>query len=274
MTVYIEYVLIDNFVIDYLMLKATFATTGKNVVKRWLFLSSFLGAVIALIYPLIQVHTAILTCIKICSGLLMVLISTRFSSPKSYYVHAVLFFFYTFLTGGVITGVFEIFNIPKNSEINIAFMAIFVYAVICAVMGVVKYVYRRKDVVSVTCRVDITAFGQMKIAKGFFDTGNGLYDGDSPVIICNKKFAEYFLFCDLSNKKIKKITVNTVNGKEDKFAFKIDSIKIYNGTRPNIYNNVVMCIADNIGEGYDVILHPALARMVDDEIDSKIKKVS
>ena len=54
MIVYIEYVLIDNFIIDYLMLKATFNLTGMPVKKRRLFLCAFLGAAIALMYPLMQ----------------------------------------------------------------------------------------------------------------------------------------------------------------------------------------------------------------------------
>ena len=74
--------------------------------------------------------------------------------------------------------------------------------------------------------------------------------------------------------KLKSITVDTVNGKMQKYAFKTDSVKIYNGTTVNIYNNVILCIAGNVGEGYDLILHPALSDKENYEYIKQVKSVS
>ena len=140
MIVYIEYVLIDNFVIDYLMLKATFTTTGKRYKKGRLFLCAFLGAIIALVFPLIKVHSVILIAIKVLSGILIILISNDYQKKKDFYVHALLFFWYTFLTGGVIIGVFNILGLNYSSEISIALMVIPVYFVLSACIHVIKFI--------------------------------------------------------------------------------------------------------------------------------------
>lgn len=274
MGVYIEYVLIDNFVIDYLMIEATFATTGLRYSRVRLFLCAILGAVIALIYPLLQVHAVILTAVKILSGLLIILLANNYKKIKTYYVNALIFFGYTFLTGGAIMGLFNIFSIHYSTESSIALMFIPAYAVIRAVVGVVKHIYRQKDVMCAVRECEMTAFGITISARGFVDTGNAIFDEDSPVIFITKDLAMRFLSGKIKDIKFKKLTVGTVNGKAEKMAFKIETIKIYNGTTVNIHNNVTSCIVNDIGEGYSVILHPALIRGNCYEVDRKIKKVS
>ncbi len=274
MIVYIEYVLLDNFVIDYLLLKATFATTGKKYSKGRLFLCAFLGAIVALLYPLLDVNRIILTAVKVCAGLLIVLLSANFNSKKEFYIHTVLFFFYTFLTGGAIIGVFGVLGMDYSGEVSIALMIIPTYLLITCMVGVVKYIYRRKDVMSNVVDVQITVLGVSVCGRGFFDTGNAVYDGDSPVVFCSGKFAKNFIKDSVIGVKLKKIMVDTVNGKSQKYALKTDNIKIYQGTNVNIHNNITLCIVGNVCDGYDVILHPALLNKENYEDIEQIKSVS
>ena len=270
MTVYIEYVLLDNFVIDYLLLKATFATTGKKYSKGRLFLCAFLGAVIALLYPLLKVNQIILTAVKVLSGLLIILISNKFEKVKEYYIHTVLFFTYTFLTGGAIIGVFGVLGIDYSTEVSVALMIIPVYILISCCICVIKYIYRRKDVMSSVVEVEITAFDVSVKGRGFFDTGNAVYDQDSPVVFCSTRFASGLIKDNFSKIRLKKIIINTVNGQSEKYALKTDVIKIYKGTNVNIHYNITLCITSDVGEGYDVILHPAF---LEKESYEDIKKV-
>ena len=156
MTVYIEYVIIDNLIIDYLMLKATFALTGITPSRGRLFLSAFFGSAVALLYPLLEVSAVILTLVKIFTGLTIMLFASSYKSVKSYYINVLVFFGYTFITGGAIIGLFSIFNIPYSSEYSVALMAVPVYFVLRALSELVKFVYRRKDVVSLVYSVSLT----------------------------------------------------------------------------------------------------------------------
>ncbi len=276
MTVYIEYVLIDNFIIDYLMLKASFALTATSVSRARLFFCAVLGAIFALFYPLISVHTVILTAIKICFGLLMVILAGKFKSKKAFYTTTIVFFCYTFLTGGAVIGIFNLLNLPYSSEISIAIMVIPVYFVFRGISAVVKFLYRQKNINCYIYKVEITAFGITKTGKGFFDTGNELYDGDKPVIVCEKRFAQEFLAGSLASIKLKKLLVSTINGQEENIAFNIEQIKIYNSDEPNIFNNITLCVSKkSVGRNYDVILNTALkGEKYNEQAVIKTKKIS
>ena len=276
MTVYIEYVIIDNVVIDYLMLKATFALTGIRSSRGRLFLCSFFGAAVALIYPLIESVTAISVVLKILSGLLIVCLAAKYNTVKSYYINAVVFFCFTFLTGGAIIGVFSILSIPYSAELSVALMAIPAYFIIRAVSEVLKFVYRRKDVVKLTYKLDLTLLGRVVPAVGFLDTGNALYDGDNAVIVTDKKFFLALAGDNLIKLKLKKLTVKTVLSSGENFAVSLDELKIYIEDKVNIYNNVtLLVVSKGVGEGYDVILHPALFRSsYDESLVEKVKEVS
>ncbi len=275
MTVYIEYVLIDNFIIDYLMLKASFLLTASSESRARLLFCAFLGAIFALFYPLISVHSVILTLIKVCFGLLLVLLAGKFKRKKDFYVTAIVFFVYTFATGGAIIGVFNLFGIPYSSEVSVALMVIPVYFIFTAITKVAKFLYRQKDVNCYIHDVEITAFKTTIKCKGFFDTGNELYDGDKPVIVCDKKLAKTFLEKNIANLKLKKITVNTVNGERENIAFDISEIKIYYLNKVNIFNNVTLCVtSQSVGRNYDIILHSALKENCNEQANIKAEKAS
>ena len=258
MTVYIEYVLLDNIIIDYLLLKATFAITCKKVSRGRLFLCAVLGAVIALIYPLIETVAIILTAIKLLGGLLIVLLSACFDGAKDFYVSLVLFYLLTFVSGGAITGVFNLLNLSPSKEISVAVMFLPVYVVIKSIISVVKFLYRKKNIISNVIKVEMTLFNNTISALGFMDTGNCLTDGLEPVIVISKKAFDALSGENLLKIKFKSLEINSVNAVSNVLSFKIDCLSLYFTEMPNIYNNVRACVAPNgTGNGYDVILHPA-----------------
>jgi len=276
MTVYIEYVLIDNFVIDYLLLKATFTLTRTAYKKVRLFLCAILGAAFALALPVIVLNTVILTLIKLAFGLLLVLIAATFKSAKSYYINALTFFGFTFLTGGAIIGIYSLLGLDYSGEISIAVMAVPAYLLIKAISELVSFVYKRKEVVSETYDCELTLGDTTLKLKGFFDTGNGLYDGDSPVCVCDKKTALKLLGGSFSLPEMKYISFSTVSGKDKNLSLKLDKIVIYTEDKENVYYNVTLMVAKGgVSVDYDVILHPALRGGGNEVKDNRrVKKVS
>ena len=55
MTVYIEYVIIDNFIIDYLLLKTSLVLSGANAQRARLLFCAVLGVGFSLLLPIISV---------------------------------------------------------------------------------------------------------------------------------------------------------------------------------------------------------------------------
>lgn len=276
MTVYIEYVFIDNFVIDFMLLKATFALTGNRCGKGRLLFCSALGGIFALLYPLFSVHAVLLAVIKLAFGLLLLLLAGSYRSAKNFYINGAVFFGLTFLTGGAVIGVFSLLGLDYSAEYSVAIMFIPVYFAVKSLSAVVRYLYRRKDTAALIYDCEFSVGGVVISGKGFIDTGNGLYDGDSPVIICGKSFAQRFFRENFRLPELKYLEFSTVSGKDRMLSFKLDIFKIYIDGRENIFNNVTLCVAKaGTGVDYDVILHPSFKEIKDAcNSQTKTEKVS
>ena len=274
MIVYIEYVLIDNLVISYLLLKATFVLTGNKVSKGRLFLSSIFGTGMAFIYPLIS-NQIISFAIKILTAIVMILLGFSTKAIRSYYIALITFLALTFMTGGAITALTNLFSIDESNEILIAVVVLPAYILIKALTELVKYFYRRKRIENYTCPCELKIKDQVLTVKGFVDTGNNLYDGDKPVVICDINLAKELIFSLVPLPKIKELEFRTVSGIDKMKAVDLDEIKIFYSKDMHINNNVTLGISRNgVGEGYDIILHPALVEGKENESNIDIKKVS
>lgn len=272
MSIYIEYAVIDNLVIDYFLLEATFFTFRKPVKKARLFLLSILGTIIAIVYPLINAHAIIIVSIKVLTGLLLPLLAVKYQSLKEYFICTAIFFGYTFLTGGGIYAIYSLFNV-KLTEIPVAICFVPAFFIIKFLTRVVSYVFKKSKITKFTYKVELTFNKKTVECVGFLDTGNGVYDNNNPVIVCGKTFFKQFIDGDFYKIKSKKILSQTVNGCAENLAFEIEQIKIYNGKDVHISNNVTLMVVKNVGDGYQLILHPALIKESYEDY-SKIKKVS
>ena len=266
MTVYIEYVIIDNFVIDYMLLKLSLALVGKNVSRKRLVISSALGAMFALLMPMIKTNDIVLVIIKSLVGSVMVVVVSRYKSFNSYLATLAIFMLLTFCIGGAVIGIYNVLGINYSSEVSIATMFLPCYIVIRLVKGSIRAVRQRRQIESFSYRFKVYAFGRVEKGVGFMDSGNMVYDEISPVVFCSKEFAQKFLVCK-GFKFSKSLRIDTVNGESYKKCFKTEKIVLYFKDKPNIYNNVTVCISESIKKEFcDIILHPAL---IGEEYDRK-----
>ena len=257
MTVYVEYVLIDNFFIDFMLMKTAFSITGKTVSRGRIIACSVLGAVFALLYPLITENAFIITAAKILFGLLLTFIAAKFSCLKDYVTFTAVFMGLTFFTGGAVIGAFSVLGIDYSSEYSVALMVLPVYIAFTGIKRIIRYFYRKKDAFAGVVDAEIVFCGKTVRIRGFFDTGNGLYKDFSPVVLVSKKALTPFIN-PLFFKNARSVDVKTVNNSERKICFKPDFIVIYSGGKKNIYNNVAVAVTGQTFDGYDAILHPAL----------------
>ncbi len=260
MTVYIEYVIIDNVIIDYLLLKATFVFTGFSSRKCRLFLCAFLGAIISLVFPLVEINGLILTSLKIMSGLLILLLANNYKSFNAFFRCTIVFFLLTFLSGGAVTGLYNLLGISLGTESVVASVILPVYLVLKLLSKTIIYLCKRVNVVKFCYDLELTHNGKSIKAKGFLDTGNNLYYKENAVILCSKDFAKEFLGDSVANTKFSKIRLSTVAGEKTNLCFKVDKLILYIQNKEHIFNYVTVCIADFDSEEYQLILHPALLK--------------
>ena len=275
MTVYIEYVLIDNFIIDYALLKVALNLNGIKV-KRWrLFCCAFLGAGLSLVYPLLDFSLLISLFVKLLSGGLLVMLSAKFKSVKQGYKTALTFILLTFAVGGGIIAVFSAFNLSYGAEISVALMFLPAFLLIKFSVSVVRFLVRKGEILvyETTCEITLKK-GETIECKGFLDTGNAVYFRGSPVVMANKEFAINIMAKCLP--KTYQIFYSTASGKAETSVFFLPRIKIYLGKDEHIINGVYMGVAkERISDSCDLLLHPDMIKEIDnDKRICQVEKVS
>ena len=274
MTVYIEYVIINNLIIDFLLLKATFIFTGNPYKGRRLFLCAFLGAIISLVFPLVSFGGVLLTCLKVMSGLLIILLASRYKGLNGFVKCAVIFFCLTFLSGGAMYGIYNLFGVTIGTEFVAIFTFLPVYLIIKLARKVFVYLSKRANAIKLCYEVKLFYKDKSIKARGFLDTGNNLYDKENAVILCSSEFAKEFLGDSIINVKFNKITLSTVAGQSLNPSFRLDKFILYIGEKEHIFNYVTVCIANLKTGDYQIILHPALIKEQGIESNRFFEKVS
>ncbi len=256
MTVYIEYAVLDNFIIDWLLFRYTLLLVGVKGKKGRLFLCALFGTAFAVALPLSALPFWAELLLKMLSGLLLVLWLARYPSVKKYFAAVGVFLLLTFLTGGALTALFQLFP-TIDTELCVGMILGGTWGIASGSYRALRFLYRRKEVYRYVLDCELTLKGKTVFARGFVDTGNRLYDGDRAVAICSARFA-LALTDDFTERKY--IEVGTVNGREKILAFPIDRLLIYRGDKPNIYENITLGLTDRTDfDAYDVLLPSVVA---------------
>ncbi len=269
MTVYIEYAILDNLIINYLLIKTATRCALVKTNFLWLILASLLGTAVAVILPLFNLDNLFLLIIKIALAFLITLVGGKYISIKKYFFTVFLFTFFTFLCGGFIIALFNLAMIDYenyfisgyDSAVPIGVTALLVYlaskGVVLAVTKLLKERNLRPFLRSCAIIIDKKKF----VVKGFIDSGNGLYDTKSglPIIVCSNSLFEKLKRNNVK-KSVSKINFDTVSGTSQMELYVIDRLLIYNGIKVNIFNNVLIGVSPFgfNSNSYELLLHPSL----------------
>ena len=193
MTVYLEYAIIDNLVINTLLLWFVFRTIKQAAPKWKILLSAVVGTAFALVLPLIQVQipqgaggAVAVVAIKIFVGALMVFI-VQYKSLTRYILFLLLFLAYTFALGGAIYGVTHATSaLPKAFAsvpigVFIGSAAVFLWVL----SKLIKFLNVRHSINNYLRDVIITYKDNKFKITSYLDTGNRLVDpkSNAPVVI-------------------------------------------------------------------------------------------
>ena len=113
MTVYIEYAILDNFIIDWLLFRYTLLFLGLKVRKGRLFFCALAGTAFAVALPLVVLPGWAELALKGISGALLVLWLAKYPSARKYCAALGVFFLLTVLTGGALTAFFNLFQVVR-----------------------------------------------------------------------------------------------------------------------------------------------------------------
>lgn len=194
MKVYIEIILIINFIIDFILLFGVCLILRRQTNLKRLLLSSLVGS-ITMISMFYNIDGIYLFFIKLITSFVMVVICCNFVSIK--YSLKNIFYLYTLsiiLGGGIYLISIEI--ISKYSELNFLSNGIYFNFILLLILSpLIIYIYIKqikqiKNVYSNYYNIDIYLKDKTKTSlTGYLDTGNHLVDPykNRPIILVNKK---------------------------------------------------------------------------------------
>ena len=238
MNVYVEYVVLDNFVIDSLLLLAV-AMTLRISYKWWrIALGGGVGAACAVVS--VFVSGVWLYLLKAACLISMCVVAVGFG--KKLFWHILLTLAYTFVLGGAVIGLFNLFQIDYvngDGQFYEMKVPLFVYVLAVALVAflcysIVIYVKNAKKLTPYRIKVQIE-LDKSYVVDGFCDSGNSLYYNGVPVCFVTKSFkglADYFVTQTLCGRVVT-IDVATVAGTQKVSA--VEGKITVKGEQRNIY---------------------------------------
>lgn len=270
MEVYVEYAVIDNLVMDFLLIRFTLKIIKNRSKLIMQILSSSVGTFFAVVSPIYIKNGVLFFLLKILVGFLMPLIFAKYTSVKKYLISVFTFLSLTFLFGGVIIAVFTLADISYDnyfisnydSVIPIGVTALISYLFARILFFGVKEFFKVKETSSFF-RKCVICVGKVKIKTlGYIDSGNFLHDDKSgiPIIVSSKSFIKKIRESGAKLTYFKDLKTDTVNGDGNMKLFLVDKILIYNGYKVSIFENILLGEghAENFMSGeFELLLNPS-----------------
>ena len=270
MTVYLDLLILDNFVADFALLYLAVKTV-KGKARFWrLFATAAFGTLLAVGYTIFNLYytlpVAVAVFVKYGVAATLPVLAAKYKRKSTTFLAVGAFLAYMFALAGLLTALFA------DSEINGGGGAL-TYTIrgipsgvlIGCVVGfvwlarkTVAKLAKRKKVNALTAECALCFRGNRVFANAFFDSGNLVTAPDgSFVAVADRALVVRLLGENLfsGNTRVIRIPVHTVNGKSMMTAFKIEHLEIYCGKQTNIIEDVMLGISpDGVRGEYDLIL--------------------
>lgn len=286
MIVYIEQVLIDNFIINFFIILTLKAVLRAKFKKINITLSSLLGSIIALILPLFQFTFIFNTLIKILLSLTMVSILKKYKKFKEFILYYITFILTTFVYGGAC--MFLLSSFDKNFvasnystySLPLGVITVIIFFIMLIIKNVFKNFYRRKQVNNFVYNVRLYNNQKCDDLTLFLDSGNNLVDNitNKPITIIDfnslKQILEDLTITDIILNKTDKINkifknvhllnVSSIgNNKNRILVVEIERLEIYLENKVHIINNAIvgLTLKRFINDlGYSGLLSPKILK--------------
>ncbi|MBR4124426.1 MAG: sigma-E processing peptidase SpoIIGA [Clostridia bacterium] len=243
MTIYVEYIIIDNIVINTLILLLTKTILKHNTSKKRILFGALLGTVVSLFSPLLP--AVICNIIKIPLGLCMILVAFKSKNVKNLMISFAVFTICTFVFGGACFGIMQVLGIEViiNNGISYTYkfpvgaVLLVCFVTYVAIKNIVLYLYQKKKQHEFYYDTTLCENNKKISVTAFLDTGNKLVVDEKSVSIINYKtfnmlypkisLADILLKKSLSLKNEKYIEIQSIDGNKNSIlTFEIDGLYI------------------------------------------------
>ena len=227
MTIYLDYIFIENLLIDYILLYETGYISKINFRNRNLLASSIIASVYIVIMMYFNIGKFNLVICKLLLVNIMVYISFKPIRLNEYVKYIIIFLLVNVVNVGSVIVITMIFNLSEATGILkiITYVISFIIAKILMVCmwNIYKREIKNDDLIY---DVNIHINGKVYKYKAFLDTGNNVfsYSNNLPVIFAELKDKQ--ILKEIENKEYFYINTITLSNKSEKKAYVLDEVEI------------------------------------------------
>ena len=194
MEIVVEYVLIDNIVINFLILYLSALVLRLEKRKLRLFIAACFGAIFSLITPLLSLPTWLMIAYKVLLGLVIARLGLKTNGFKKNALAFSVFLIMTAAVGGACMGIVFLFGGKMENgflsvyemELPVGVVLLMCSLVCFGIARVIKAIGRRKLIGNFIFQGEISNKGKTTKFDVFLDSGNALFDVPFEKIITKK----------------------------------------------------------------------------------------
>lgn len=252
MVVYIEYALLENFLLDFVLLRLAFYASKVAVSGKRVCFSALLGAIFALLFPFLVLPIWLAVALKIAVGALFCLLAFgKIRNGKEwgrYALSTVFFFAFTFAFGGALTALLP--SVPAKGLVGIGFALLTLLGVLF-----VRKLYEKRAVERFVYACTVKNGKKSARVSAFYDSGNTARYKNRPVCILSPDIAwelwgeEMF---ETTGQVRDEMQISTLNGTRKTRLYKGKLTVEKETTVDEVYFAVS---ANMLSRGYSLLLH-------------------
>lgn len=285
MVFYIEFVVLDNIVMDYLIFYLMGFTCKYKFKKIRLFIACILGVLCAFFMPYLISLRWLLIMYKIVFSIVIVLSLRQYKKLKTFVFYLGIFWLYTFVLGGVILGMLNLFSINYslngvfmyNFELPISILLILAVVMVWLLKNVIKAIRVQLQTSNYMYKIKLIDGDNSVVATGFLDSGNNVQKGSSGVNIISfevfQKLHKEISIDKIIMRKVDKnclkdlsyINISGLSGNDKFLSFTIDKMIIEN----KVFENVVVAVMLKEFENFDCILSNNYVGVFNEKVNVK-----
>lgn len=225
MEIYIEYALLENFLFDFALLYLAIRAAKVPVCIWRMALSAGVGAVFAVIFPLLILPKTLAYVLKFSVGFLMCVLPFKSLKTKKdrgmYALTSIFFFVFSFFFGGVLSAVTRDFfqdSVPQGIVI-VGFSLLIAFSVYW-----IGKLHKKRQIYAFLYDCELI-FAEKKVkTQGFWDSGNLAMKDNLPVcFVCPSLFYDVFLediFQKERGQVCDEVQIQTLAGKKNVRLYK------------------------------------------------------
>ncbi len=250
MKIYLEYVFIENLIVNYVIVNQISIFTKIKISKINKFFSIFILSFYTVVEIVLKDNIISNILIKILVVNVSIYIGFRSKNLGVYLKEIVYYYIISFTYVGIIISITLLFNIP----IEKTYIKILIYIVSYAILYVFNnFLWKlwKTDIKKNDLTYKININGHE--IQAFVDTGNTVKDyiNNLDVIFIEKKWYEIFKKENLFISK-EKININTINSNNEVYGYVIKNIEIFKQNETFYFEKMVFVFVDhNINKSLD-----------------------